>query len=242
MSMSEVWKSAIEKALADFNLKVQALREEISKIEQELEAKRALQPSELFAKIAALRTELRACYVVLRNELKSIFSSAKVEARDMPHEEAHDLLDELEDAIGEAMDSAEELRENLLGELEELREKVKESWRESLREIRKKVEVERRLEATPSGQRQVTPSVVISSVRLPEADLKIIDSLVEAGIFKSRNEAIAFFIHRGIEASKDWLEKINATLENIRKLQEEAKKEIMSMFGGRGEGGSNAHG
>jgi Arc/MetJ-type ribon-helix-helix transcriptional regulator len=96
--------------------------------------------------------------------------------------------------------------------------------------MRKGITVEKSLEAPPSSLRPRTSSVVISSVRLPEADLKVIDSLVEAGIFKSRNEAIAFFIHRGIEASKDWLEKINATLENIRKLQEEAKKEIMSMF------------
>ncbi|MEM3712553.1 MAG: ribbon-helix-helix domain-containing protein, partial [Thermoproteota archaeon] len=75
------------------------------------------------------------------------------------------------------------------------------------------------------------PSMVVSSVRLPKADLELIDALVEAGIFKSRNEGIAFFAHKGIEASRDWLNKVRVKIEEIKRLQEEAKKEMEKIFG-----------
>jgi uncharacterized protein YjbJ (UPF0337 family) len=70
------------------------------------------------------------------------------------------------------------------------------------------------------------PSAIISSVRLPQADVNLIDTLASAGIFKSRNEGIAFFAHRGIEVSQEWLTKVREKLDEIHKLQEETKKEI----------------
>jgi len=75
------------------------------------------------------------------------------------------------------------------------------------------------------------PSAIVSSVRLPQADLGLIDTLANAGIFKSRNEGIAFFAHRGIEASGDWLNKVKEKLADIKKLQEETKREIEKVTG-----------
>jgi Arc/MetJ-type ribon-helix-helix transcriptional regulator len=75
------------------------------------------------------------------------------------------------------------------------------------------------------------PSAIVSSVRLPQADLNLIDALVNAGIFKSRNEGIAFFAHKGIEGSKEWLARVKEKLEEIRKLQEETKHELEKALG-----------
>jgi hypothetical protein len=62
--------------------------------------------------------------------------------------------------------------------------------------------------------------------RLDNADLKQIDALVEVEVFKSRSEAAAFFIRQGIQARKDLFEKVMPTVEKIRELKEQAKKEL----------------
>jgi Arc/MetJ-type ribon-helix-helix transcriptional regulator len=62
--------------------------------------------------------------------------------------------------------------------------------------------------------------------RLDDADLKQIDALVEVEAFKSRSEAAAFFIRQGIQARNDLFEKIMPTVEKIRELKEQAKREL----------------
>jgi hypothetical protein len=69
-------------------------------------------------------------------------------------------------------------------------------------------------------------STVVSSIRLREEDAKIIDELVEAGVFKSRSEAVAFFTRKGIEASRDWLEKVKEHLAKIRELRNHVMREL----------------
>ncbi len=62
--------------------------------------------------------------------------------------------------------------------------------------------------------------------RLDDADLKQIDALVEVEAFKSRSEAAAFFIRQGMLARKDLFDKVMATVEKIRGLKEQAKREL----------------
>jgi len=62
--------------------------------------------------------------------------------------------------------------------------------------------------------------------RLDDADLKQIDALVEVEAFKSRSEAAAFFIRQGILARKDLFEKVMPTVEKIRELKDQAKREL----------------
>ena len=71
---------------------------------------------------------------------------------------------------------------------------------------------------------------VVSSIRIPKSDAKLIKLLVDAGIFRSRNEALAYFAHKGIEASRDWLNRVQERLHKIRELQEEARKELEEIF------------
>jgi len=62
--------------------------------------------------------------------------------------------------------------------------------------------------------------------RLDDTDLKQIDALVEVEAFKSRSEAAAFFIKEGIQARKDLFEKVMPTVDKIRELKEQAKREL----------------
>ena len=62
--------------------------------------------------------------------------------------------------------------------------------------------------------------------RLDDIDLKQIDALVEVEAFKSRSEAVAFFIKEGIQARKDLFERVMPTVEKIRELKEQAKREL----------------
>jgi Arc/MetJ-type ribon-helix-helix transcriptional regulator len=62
--------------------------------------------------------------------------------------------------------------------------------------------------------------------RLDDADLKQVDALVEVEAFKSRSEAVAFFIKQGIQARKDLFEKVMPTVEKIRELKEQAQKAL----------------
>ncbi len=67
---------------------------------------------------------------------------------------------------------------------------------------------------------------MVVSARVRRSDLEIIDNLVTAGIFRSRSEAIAYFIRKGIEASRDWIEKALEQAKKIRELQESIRKEL----------------
>ena len=62
--------------------------------------------------------------------------------------------------------------------------------------------------------------------RLDDVDLKQVDALVEVEAFKSRSEAVAFFIKEGIQARKDLFEKVMPTVDKIRELKNQAKREL----------------
>ena len=62
--------------------------------------------------------------------------------------------------------------------------------------------------------------------RLNDDDLKNIDALVEVEVFKSRSEAVAFFINEGIRARKDLFQKVMPTVEKIRELKGHVKKSL----------------
>ncbi|RLE88513.1 MAG: hypothetical protein DRJ49_04915 [Thermoprotei archaeon] len=82
-------------------------------------------------------------------------------------------------------------------------------------------------ETTPEKREE---STVVSSIRLSKNDLEIIDCLVEVGIFRSRSEGVAFFTHKGIEASREVFERLREKLNEIQRLHSEVKKELESIF------------
>ena len=66
----------------------------------------------------------------------------------------------------------------------------------------------------------------VISVRIPDEDLRIIDMLVESGIFKSRSEAVAYFTHKGIKSSEELLRKIKERVDELFRLKSELEKEF----------------
>jgi hypothetical protein len=63
-------------------------------------------------------------------------------------------------------------------------------------------------------------------VRLSDASSDSIDTLVSAGIFKSRTEASAFLIDEGIKAQSALFQRIQDKLSEIEKLREELRHSV----------------
>ncbi|MEM1677942.1 MAG: ribbon-helix-helix domain-containing protein [Ignisphaera sp.] len=84
--------------------------------------------------------------------------------------------------------------------------------------------IEEAIEESLKSVRDRLDSVV--SARIRKRELDVIDQLVDAGIFRSRSEAIAYFVRRGIESSREWIEKALEKAKKIRELQESIRREL----------------
>jgi hypothetical protein len=62
--------------------------------------------------------------------------------------------------------------------------------------------------------------------RLDDAHLKRVDALVEVEAFRSRSEAAAYFIRQGIHARSNLFAEVMPTVEKIRELKQQAKREL----------------
>jgi ATP-dependent Clp protease ATP-binding subunit ClpA len=71
----------------------------------------------------------------------------------------------------------------------------------------------------PGGTRD---SVI--TIRVSDADLAAVDSLVEVGIMKTRSEAAAWLLHAGITANGALFEKAQGITAEIRRLREDAQR------------------
>ena len=65
--------------------------------------------------------------------------------------------------------------------------------------------------------------------RIGDDDLHLIDMLLEAGIFATRSEAVAYLVSEGIKARRDMLEKVSASLEEIRATRKAAEAKIEAL-------------
>ena len=74
---------------------------------------------------------------------------------------------------------------------------------------------------------EVRSNVVAS--RIGDEELKSIDLLVEAGLFETRSEAVAFLVREGVKARRDTLGKVTSALEDIRKLRKEAEEQVANL-------------
>ncbi|HEY7340723.1 MAG TPA: Clp protease N-terminal domain-containing protein [Ktedonobacterales bacterium] len=73
--------------------------------------------------------------------------------------------------------------------------------------------------ATPSAG----PKNNVVTCRLDDAAVDALDALVEAGIRSTRSDAAAWLISAGIEAHRELFDRVNATVNEIRKLRLEAR-------------------
>ena len=71
---------------------------------------------------------------------------------------------------------------------------------------------------SPSG-----PKNNVITCRLDDATLNALDILVEAGVRSTRSDAAAWLIGAGIEAHRPLIARVTATVEEIRRLRDEAR-------------------
>ena len=71
---------------------------------------------------------------------------------------------------------------------------------------------------SPSG-----PKNNVVTCRLDDRTLDALDTLVEAGVRSTRSDAAAWLIGVGLEANRPLLERVNATVTEIRRLRDEAR-------------------
>ncbi len=69
------------------------------------------------------------------------------------------------------------------------------------------------------------------SARIGVKELEVIDQLIDIGIFRSRSEAVAYFVKKGIEASRELVEKASEQAKRIKELRESIKREFMEREG-----------
>ncbi|MDW8034232.1 MAG: hypothetical protein RMI79_04820 [Nitrososphaerota archaeon] len=203
------------------------LLKEVKNIKQQVKDETKKVRENLLEEFKDFRKKMRERFLEESEELREHVDSKLSEFRDFLEE----CFDEAGVKLDEFLEKAGEVEDNI-------RSRIKELKGEGISLLTLKVpggevripDIGKLIESSLSKAWSGVPSIVVSSVRLPRADLELIDALVEAGIFKSRNEGIAFFAHKGIEASKDWLNKVKEKIEEIKRLQEEAKKEMEKMF------------
>ena len=73
----------------------------------------------------------------------------------------------------------------------------------------------------------VRSNVVASRIR--DEELRIIDMLIEAGLFETRSEAVAYLVNEGIKARQDIIEKVSSALKEIRRIREQAEEQVKKL-------------
>jgi ATP-dependent Clp protease ATP-binding subunit ClpA len=73
------------------------------------------------------------------------------------------------------------------------------------------------------GQSPSGPKNNVITCRLDDATLNALDILVEAGVRSTRSDAAAWLIGAGIEAHRPLIARVTATVEEIRRLRDEAR-------------------
>jgi metal-responsive CopG/Arc/MetJ family transcriptional regulator len=68
---------------------------------------------------------------------------------------------------------------------------------------------------------------LVISVRLDDETVSRVEQLIEADLCRSRSEAVAFLTREGINARKDLFDKIDAKIEEIRRIKDEIKSEVL---------------
>jgi Arc/MetJ-type ribon-helix-helix transcriptional regulator len=79
------------------------------------------------------------------------------------------------------------------------------------------------MHSTSTGRANVVAS------RIGDGDIRLIDMLIEAGVFGTRSEAVAYLVNEGIKARRDTFEKVSTSLDEIRKTRKEAENQVKKL-------------
>jgi rubrerythrin len=133
---------------------------------------------------------------------------------------------DLRDLYKEAL---REWRENYRDALREWKERFR-RWKEQAKDeiARGSLPPLPPIPSVPSVPPLSLPSArsnVVAS-RIGDDDLKLIDMLIEAGLFKTRSEAVAYLVNEGIKARQDIIKKVSSALEEIRRIRRQAEEQV----------------
>ncbi len=151
----------------------------------------------------------------------------------------------LEEDIGECEDEREEAWKEYKESVRELKEQYREifhDWKDRMQDWRDRMEEsltndsisQVALPPVPPipplppihGKLTSTGRANVVASRIGDDDLQLIDVLMEAGVFNTRSEAVAYLVGEGIKARRDTFEKVSRSLEEIRKTRKEAEYQI----------------
>jgi Arc/MetJ-type ribon-helix-helix transcriptional regulator len=62
--------------------------------------------------------------------------------------------------------------------------------------------------------------------RIGTEQLQVIDMLIEAGVFGTRSEAVAYLVNEGMKARQDILNKVSSALKEIRGIRRKAEEQV----------------
>ena len=71
-------------------------------------------------------------------------------------------------------------------------------------------------------------SNVVAS-RIDDEGLRVVDMLVEAGLFNTRSEAVAYLVTQGIKARKDVIDQVSSALGEIREIAKQKEQRVASL-------------
>ncbi|MEM1909851.1 MAG: ribbon-helix-helix protein, CopG family [Thermofilaceae archaeon] len=233
--MAEKVRSRLRELESEFASLFKSLNEELKRVEADVERGRV----DAVEALRGLREHLRGLRSKLidsRIELRSMLREARLSLRPDEWEELSEEVDEFFERWRDALEDLLDDMRDLARRAERVRRRVVvftdigKVIEESLEQTAKGLEaaLAKLKEALEKGLEG--PSYAVS-VRLPQRDLEIVDALVEAGIFKSRSEAIAFFAHKGIESSRHLFNEALAKLEELKALREKLREELKRAFG-----------
>ena len=65
--------------------------------------------------------------------------------------------------------------------------------------------------------------------RIGDEELQLIDMLIEAEVFNTRSEAVAYLVSEGIKARQDVLDRVSSALGEIREIREKAEEHVKKL-------------
>ena len=71
-------------------------------------------------------------------------------------------------------------------------------------------------------------SNVVAS-RIDDGGLRVVDMLVEAGLFNTRSEAVAYLVTEGIKARKDVVDQVSSALGEIREIAKQKEQRVANL-------------
>ncbi len=229
--MEENIRNRLKELEEEFTKIFKTVNEELKKVEMGEAGVQALES--IRDQLHALRRRLLAARLEMRAMLREARLNLEEEVVDELEEEVDEFFDKWGDALEGFLDDLREVARELSRararefEFEDLSRVIEASLQQTAKGLELALsKLRSALEKGVAG-----PSYVVSSVRLPQRDLEVVDALVETGVFKSRSEAVAFFAHKGIEASKPLFEEALTKLEELKKAREKLKEELQKALG-----------